>query len=41
MIRELFRATLILDATIENRIFSLLMWIKIQVAHYQILKKAG
>ena len=41
MIRELFRTTLTLDATIENRIFSLLRWIKIQVAHYQLLKKAG
>ena len=41
MIRELFRQVSTLDETIENRIFSLLRWIKIQVAHYQYLKKAG
>lgn len=37
MIRELFRQTLLADPAIENRIFSLLRWIKIQVVHYQKL----
>lgn len=41
IIRELFRKIIIADIVIENRIFSLLRWIKIQVAHYQYLKKAG
>jgi transposase len=41
IIREIFRRTIILDANIENRIFSLLRWIKMQVPHYQHLKKAG
>ena len=41
IIRELFRQSVTLGATIENRIFSLLRWIKTQVTHCQHLKKAG
>jgi Transposase DDE domain len=41
MVRELFRQATALDAAVENRILSLLRWIKIQVAHYQHLKKLG
>lgn len=37
MIRELFRQTVVADAAIENRIFSLLRWIKMQISHYQKL----
>lgn len=41
MVRELFRPATPLGAAVENRILSLLRWIKIQVTHYQHLKKAG
>jgi hypothetical protein len=41
LVREMFRGAAALDAAVENRILSLLRWIKIQVAHYQPLKKAG
>ena len=36
MIQELFRQTILTDTAIENRIFSFLRWIKIQMTHYQI-----
>jgi len=45
MIQELFRQAILTDTAIENRIFSFLRWIKMQMSHYQkkyaYLKKAG
>lgn len=41
LIRELFRENTYLPILLENRIVSLLRWIKIQATHYQHLKMAG